>query len=181
LHKLLVRALAEQLRAPADAAAPGRARADVLDACLRRLRLARAGLARDEDRLLLLLTEHAAVRILAQPVHVRRQVRERLGVGLLAAPGHLVRVDARDLLERVDGEQDRARGRVYLVAAVARAEVVEQRRLGEIGELDHVLRPLQRERVRLDDVGDVLCRHSSAAASRERPDGELGAGAEARA
>ena len=109
---------------------------EVLEDELGRLRLAGAALARDDDALVRL---GAAQRRLGDREQVRRQRVER--PRRVVRPRRLRREEALLPRERVERHEDRvARRRVDLLRREALLEGVEQRCVGEVAELEDVVR-----------------------------------------
>lgn len=71
---------------------------------------------------------------------------------------HALRCVYGQLLEGVDGDEDGSHARVNLIARISHAQIVEQGGRRQLGELDHIRRTAQRERVRVDDARYIFRR-----------------------
>mmetsp|Transcript_11804 Transcript_11804/g.50590 ORF Transcript_11804/g.50590 Transcript_11804/m.50590 type:complete len:349 (+) Transcript_11804:2371-3417(+) len=124
-----VGALVDVPRAPAHVR-------EIVHYLLRRLRLARAGLAGDQDALARVLSAHRLERRLGDGEDVRAQLAQRVASVLIH---HVAVVQVRQTLERVHRDEDVPRVRVDLVQPVAVLQVVQHARLVQVVERHHVL------------------------------------------
>ena len=100
------------------------------------LRLARAALARDDDALVDVLSEHGVVGHVGQREHVRLQLAQLLVLIHL----HVLRVVDGEELEGVDGYEDAASVCVDLLLQEAVPEVLQEVLLRQLGEVAQVVK-----------------------------------------
>lgn len=154
-------------RAAAAARRTLRARDEVAQPELCRLRLAGAALAADQYGLRLALAQRGAISALGEHVHVRRQLVPRASVRRARAREDGL-VEVGDILERIDRHENGANERVDLIARVARAQIVEDGELVQMRQLHKIRRALERKRVRLADQLSLLRGRRERAATLER-------------